>query len=388
MNKASKNFRPNPKRAVYIQGTLDDEALARVVPTIILLQGESREPLTVYIDSPGGDLLTASHLRSILSAADFEGNRCQIITVAVTLAASAAADLLTFGDYSLAYPNALIHFHGVRMDGPTVTVEVADVLSERLQGGNEKSAMAILNQANQRFVFRYVTLLAQFPTYRDAEGDPSLSDLECFVGLIKQRLSANAIRSMETALLRHLRYRRVADAFRLACEGQDYKDASRFAEREAALLRTLIQFELEDNSDAHWTFFGGGLSALKRDFLLLWQFISNSGSDLRIRVASRWGDFLLSDSEKVQIEYLPPESRDDAKWELVSQRFEPIWLFFVALCNTLQEGEHPLSASDAYWMGLIDEVIGEELPCFRVVVENAPEGPDPAQPSKQSLEKS
>ncbi len=38
-----------------------------------------------------------------------------IITVVTSQAASAAADLLTFGTYALAYPDSSIMFHGGRM---------------------------------------------------------------------------------------------------------------------------------------------------------------------------------------------------------------------------------------------------------------------------------
>lgn len=35
-----------------------------------------------------------------------------------------------------------------------------------------------------------------------------------------------------------------------------------------------------------------------------------------------------------------------------------------------------MSAVDAYWLGLIDEVVGTDLPCLRLIVEYAPDAPD------------
>jgi enoyl-CoA hydratase/carnithine racemase len=39
------------------------------------------------------------------------------------------------------------------------------------------------------------------------------------------------------------------------------------------------------------------------------------------------------------------------------------------LCHALQEGENELTAKDAYWLGLIDEVIGEDLYTIRDLME-------------------
>jgi hypothetical protein len=47
-------------------------------------------------------------------------------------------------------------------------------------------------------------------------------------------------------------------------------------------------------------------------------------------------------------------SRADSVREAIGQ----YWLFFIALYHTLQEGENPLSATDAFHLGLIDEVLG------------------------------
>jgi hypothetical protein len=38
----------------------------------------------------------------------------------------------------------------------------------------------------------------------------------------------------------------------------------------------------------------------------------------------------------------------------------PLQAFFVAVCHALQEGENELTATDAYWLGLVDEVVGEQ----------------------------
>ena len=58
-------------------------------------------------------------------------------------------------------------------------------------------------------------------------------------------------------------------------------------------------------------------------------------------------------------------------------QMEPLWHFVYSLCKGLQQSENPLTAADAYWLGIVDEVLGTQLPCVRELVENAPEAPSP-----------
>jgi hypothetical protein len=65
------------------------------------------------------------------------------------------------------------------------------------------------------------------------------------------------------------------------------------------------------------------------------------------------------------------------KLEKLRPHFQPAWSFLVALGHALQEGENELSALDAFWLGLIDEVLGSsDLPLTRYFAEFHPD-PEP-----------
>jgi hypothetical protein len=82
----------------------------------------------------------------------------------------------------------------------------------------------------------------------------------------------------------------------------------------------------------------------------------------------------MTDAEKEEIKGASEEERDVKKAGKVQPLFFPLWSFFVSFCHALQQGENELTATDAYWLGLIDEVIGEErLPSFRLVAEYTPD---------------
>jgi hypothetical protein len=84
-----------------------------------------------------------------------------------------------------------------------------------------------------------------------------------------------------------------------------------------------------------------------------------------------------------QIELIEDEvQRIEELVEMVRPMLQPIWSFFVALCHALQEGENRLTATDAYWLGLADEVIGENLMSLRMFEEFKPDPVDNATPAE------
>jgi len=71
---------------------------------------------------------------------------------------------------------------------------------------------------------------------------------------------------------------------------------------------------------------------------------------------------------------LPEADRPKKMVEKARPALRPVWSFFVAFCHAMQEGENDLTARDAFWLGLIDEVIGEEgLPSYRMISEYKPD---------------
>ena len=183
-------FRPDPNRAVFVTGQFDQNLVNRLTPEIIRLQHESREPISVYIDSPGGLVYYMRNILRLLRLPTLDSPEpCRIITVATTFAGSAAAILLCSGDYVIAYPDSVIHFHGVRTYRQTeITKEDADDVARDLKASNDDSAVALARSRSQQFFFRFVTLRSDFEEYR--KGNPrAITDKDCFVEMVSARLS-------------------------------------------------------------------------------------------------------------------------------------------------------------------------------------------------------
>jgi len=149
------------------------------------------------------------------------------------------------------------------------------------------------------------------------------------------------------------------------------------------MLKIMIDFELANNTDPAWTFVREGTGQLRDDFMLFHEYLGHNQSGHLDDLCRTWGAFVLTDQDNQQILTLPEPEREEARLAKLRPEFLPLWLFFVALCHALQEGENDLTALDAFWLGLIDEVVGQpDLPILRLVSEFKP---DPAQQPAPAL---
>ncbi len=110
----NKDYRESDDRAIYVTGPIEQALVDRLTPQINQLRLSSCDPVTAYIDSLGGSSSLAETIRRLIKAPNPDGGVCRVITVVTGTAASAAADLLALGDYSIAYPHSRILYHGSR----------------------------------------------------------------------------------------------------------------------------------------------------------------------------------------------------------------------------------------------------------------------------------
>lgn len=382
------NFRPNPDRAIYVQGTIDQGTVDRLTPEIIKLTVGNRGPITVFIDSPGGNVASAEVILKLLQATNQDNDpACWLITVVTSRAASAAADLLSSGNYAIAYPESTLLYHGVRTPSVSgITVELASLLAESLKISNDRYAMALTRKSEWRFMFRFMGLRGKFAEHRTATGNPRLTELDCFVAMLRENISNKAKPVIDQAYKRYLRYNDLITHFlKVATRDKRFMASAGGgkAYSEGVMLRGIINFEIASNKkNKDWTFQDGGLVRLTDDFYLLQEYFSSVTSEQFKEICGRWGQYVLTEEQKAELAVVPAEEKEAKTLEKVRPHFQPLWSFFVALCHALQEGENELSGADAFWLGLIDEVIGmPHLPLTRYLAEyqadpELPQGPE------------
>ena len=365
------NFRQNPERAVWVQGIIDQKLVERLLPQIVKLTSQSREPITVFIDSNGGSVAAAEQILRLLKSTNQNGEApCTVITVAVSKAASAAADLLSSGDYSIAYQDTTLLYHGVRvpMTNP-VTAEFATMLTDSLKTSNDRYAMSLARKSEWRFMARVFALRHAFEKYRTDATNKSLTDLQCFHGILRQKLSKTAEQVLEQAIARWDRYNALVSHFekQVARRGPSQK----LADVEKVMLTASTAFEFQRNKgNPEWSLRDGGLSKINDDFLLLGEYFQSAYSDQFRQLCGRYAPVILTAEQEQSLSSLAESEANEKRLEMVRPYFLPFWSFFVALCHALQEGENELTPTDAFWLGLIDEPIGHaDLPLIRYFAE-------------------
>jgi hypothetical protein len=86
-----------------------------------------------------------------------------------------------------------------------------------------------------------------------------------------------------------------------------------------------------------------------------------------------FGEDFLTPAETKQFARLrdDPKKKQAFLMNHAARRLSPLWYFTVSVCRLLMQGENRLTPSDAYHLGLVDEVIGTDLIGFRSVIEDA-----------------
>lgn len=373
-------YRLNPARSIHISGTINRDMLTRVTPQILRLQALSRDPITVYIDSNGGHVGSMETLLRTLKLSDQDSSEpCHIITAVTMRAASAAADLLSSGDYAVAYPHSAILYHGIRtQESSPLTVESTSVLTNILRRSNDLYAIELARKIDDRFSFRFLFARDGFDDIRTSHNSADLSDVECFIKFIDGKLSSEGKKVWQRAKDRHERYRDLfATVFRQV-KGKPRK-LNKYAQMEAAAIKAIVDFELKENKkNQSWSFKGEGIERLSDDFFLFNEYISGVGGDRFQRWATNWGKYVLPKEVMSEIDATQGEEERTKKLiEKVRPIVQPLSSFFAAFCHALQEGENELTAEDAYWLGLIDEIVGrDDLLCLRHFEENQPRSND------------
>src|SRR5204863_8622933 len=78
-----------------------------------------------------------------------------------------------------------------------------------------------------------------------------------------------------------------------------------------------------------------------------------------------YGALFLSDGELGELRsYEGKSEQDRVKW--IKSKTEPkiqsVWYLIVSICRFLQTDDYNLTPEEAYWLGLVDEVPGSDLP--------------------------
>jgi ATP-dependent protease ClpP protease subunit len=388
------NYRPDARRCVNIIGEFDEPMAADVLPEILRLRQESNDPITVYIHSRGGFITTMEAIDSALQTSDLDGNSPRIITVAVGDVSSAAANLLTFGHYSIVYPESNILFHGIRVGEVQVTVEGAQNMTGQLSRLNRKVSAKIAEAVLPRIMFRFLQLR---PTLLKQKRSGQLKPEEA-VKIFGDAVSAK-VGNVAKRLL-HRCCKRVGDASSLSktiFSNVKFSKTSNPKQDDPKVLRDVLKHEIKNTKGDDWALDEIGMQRLMDDYLMLRGFHMAQNDRLYYQAIEIYGPEFLTAEELTHYKTTKASDEDKAMRFLFNKSspyISHLWFYTVTLSHNLFIGENQISARDAYWLGLVDEISGRELRCERLLMEkkeqppktNAPAPAAPTTPATQKTE--
>jgi len=357
-----------------------------LTPEINRLRLSCLDPVTIYIDSPGGSPFHAEHIRQLIQAPNPDGGRCRVITVVTGTAASAAADMLAFGNYAIAFPHSFILYHGFRTSADsTLTYEGASSLASSLQESNECYAVRLARCAFPRFCFRMSQFKDELQQYIGQPAVRMTLSIEQLIGSLTKKISStNAGLIREAAQKQEL----IENLTRSVTKhlGRRNIEKLSYAEFEAELLKGIINHKTRSHKDEHWSLSGQGLAEVSNDFKLLHDFHFGSQKRDLERFSKTLGKLFLRENERQEYEQLKLDEAGQLAWlkERVEKRLHPLWYFVVSFSRLFQTTDYSLQPDEAYWLGLIDEVRGSGLPNIREMVENLPEPQSVSGPANQA----
>jgi ATP-dependent protease ClpP protease subunit len=365
--KPDKNFRPSVDRAIYICSEFSEEECAKLIPKIYELRSVPDVPITVYINSRGGNVGVLDTIIGLLKHKDINGITPRLITVVSGEAASAAAMLLAMGDYAIAYEHSVIHFHGIRLSEISdLTTEKASNFAEALAIRNRSIALKVANEAVKRLAHRYCQVSPCFNQIRTMDGWQKASDLKCFVEAISPNLTITASDAANEALRKAIQAQKLS----AATLDKPLKRPKSQLQVDLRVLRSLISHEANEGLLNQSALDEDAIGQITSDYLLLRDYHFGGHVPVTKWISDRYGMLFLTNEEVEKDSKIADEkARTEWRRKLLYRRIRPFWYFTVLLCRRLHEGENRLTSQDAYWLGLVDEVIGTELNGYRTIIE-------------------
>ncbi len=135
------------ERYVFISGVVNSKMADVIVAELLFLQKEDpSKPITIYIDSPGGDISAGFAIIDALNHIS-----CPIITVASGLCASMGALILMCGDKGKRYsqPNASILIHQPLMSGVQGQASDIEIVANEILRNKESIEKLISEKTGQ-----------------------------------------------------------------------------------------------------------------------------------------------------------------------------------------------------------------------------------------------
>jgi len=256
--------------------------------------------------------------------------------------------------------------HGTSRGGnSSINAQTAEYLAATLRQDNEYYARAMASAAFPRLFFLFATLEQPFQNFVADEwkGLPGLADA------LASNLRSSALRQLVEKAVQ--RQRAIGD-LSIAVSKKLTPKLKGGYKAEAVILHAVLDQKLRTAGKTGWLLSRGGLEDVSADFRLIHDYYSGQHVQETHRWVRQFGQMVLRPDELAQYNTFTWESEQKKlEWltTKAASRLRQLWYFAVSLARLLQEEDYEFGALDAYWLGLVDEVVGQNLPCLRLMIE-------------------
>jgi len=329
---------------------------------IAVLATRSSRPVTLHIKSKGGSV---ARLKSIEELFSFQGpsrHNVLFITVAEGDVSSAAAFLLLMGHFAYAKVGVSIVFHGARYSviRPLKKIKKGDAISMGMQldKQNRRIAENLSLAMVYRVIHRYLEYTNQTQSIeRNASRHPA-ANLHEFVKHLYAQLSS---RQSKTALEQSFAFTKTILSLRKYFRPRISESFAAPPAAQARIFKAIISRKVSTQSKTGWSLDDTTAPGLLFDYLFFNDLMAKDQITLFNSLTKSFGTHFLSETEAKAYNNKGTPAAQTFLFECVKDKIAVLWYFTMALSKRLLTGETYLSASDAYWLGLIDEVLDTHL---------------------------
>ncbi len=360
----AQHLRPNHRRGIKIYGGIKGEFAKIAFQKIAILANRSAKPVTLYIKSQGGSVGRLKSIEELFSRSNPSRQNVLFITVAVGDASSAAAFLLLMGHFAYATAAANIVFHGARYQviHPLAKIKKGDAISMGLQldKQNRRIAENLAQAIVYRVIHRYLEYKNKTPSIEGAASPLPATGLRKFVKYLNTRLSSPR---GKVALEQSFAFTKTILSLRKHFAPRIPEGSSVTPAAQGRIFKAIISIKLSAPAKINWCLDETTTPGIMFDYLFFNDLMAKDQAVLLKNLAKSFGTHFLSPPEANVYNDLKKDSFEAQAFLLdrVKDQIAVLWYFTMALTRRLLTGETNLSASDAYWLGLIDEVLDTPL---------------------------
>jgi len=360
-----RSHRPDPCRTVKIRGPLNQQLVDQLKPAVRLLQKRSKQPITIFIKSRGGGIDIFKAIDELCFTT--KGQR-PVIVVGHGSVRSAAAYLLVMGEYAYAKRGTRLVFHGVRYQDinaqnlKSIKKEDAMTMFIRLEAQNRN----IVSKQAEAVIYRVIHRFLDYWLARNLRKSRSrrkpLLQLHFYINYIRKHLH-----SAKCQLLLEDAYKYTKIIYPLACNfhpatlnSQIHTQVAIRAKMFKFVFSRKSKFALSKEDTIHEALF----SELMTEYFFLCDIMAPDHLLLVRNLALKFGQRFLTKSEYANYKRLNEKKADTGDaylHKIAAPVLFALWHFSMALCRRLMILENPMRAADAYWLGLLDEILETKL---------------------------